>query len=539
MVFFVGAGPGAPDLITVRGAKLLREADVIIYAGSLVNPELLRDRKKDCAVYNSAEMTLEQVISVMEEAESAGKLTVRLHTGDPSIYGAVREQMDVLEQKGIPYASVPGVSSFCAAAAALNLEYTLPGISQTVIISRAEGRTKVPEKENLISLASHGASMVLFLSASLAGKLEEQLLSGGYGKDTPAAVVYRASWPDEKKFLCTVGTLKETLERNRITKTALILVGDAVGHETYERSKLYDPGFTTGYRTAAEEKDSDLIRETGAGNKSAGGRETGAGEAGNGKGGGSVTVIGIGPGRSGMMTAEAEQVLSECDVIIGYRTYTDLVRDRFPEKPVLTTPMRQEEARCRIAMEEAARGKRAAFVCSGDPGVYGLAGLMLELSAEYPGTEVRVLPGITAALSGAALLGAPLTNDFSVVSLSNLLTPEALIRKRLRSAAEADSVLVLYNPSSAKRARFFQEACSLLLTVLPPDRICGIARNIGRQGEKAEICTLSELPDREIDMFCTVFVGNSATRNLNGKMITPRGYAYERNPDICGDHGRT
>lgn len=509
MVFFVGAGPGAPDLITVRGAKLLREADVIIYAGSLVNPELLKDRKTDCAVYNSAEMTLEQVTEVMEKAESAGKLTVRLHTGDPSIYGAVREQMDVLEQKGIPYASVPGVSSFCAAAAALNLEYTLPGISQTVIISRAEGRTKVPEKENLASLASHGASMVLFLSASLAGKLEEQLLSGGYGKDTPSTVVYRASWPDEKKFPCTVGTLKETLERNHITKTALILIGEAVGHETYERSKLYDPGFTTGYRAAA-------------------GREAG----------GSVTVIGIGPGRREMMTAEAEQALAECDVIIGYRTYTDLVRDRFPEKPVLTTPMRQEEARCRMALEEAASGKRTAFVCSGDPGVYGLAGLMLELSAEFPGTEVRVLPGITAALSGAALLGAPLTNDFSVVSLSNLLTPEAQIRKRLLSAAEADSVLVLYNPSSVKRAGFFKEACGLLLTVLPPDRICGIARNIGREGERAEICTLSELPDREIDMFCTVFVGNSSTRNLNGKMITPRGYAYEKNPDICGDHGR-
>lgn len=252
MVHFVGAGPGAPDLITVRGKQYLEEADVIIYAGSLVNPELLEYTKDICTIYNSAKMTLEEVISVMEKAEAEGKTTVRLHTGDPCIYGAVREQMDILDEKGIPYDSCPGVSSFCGAASALNLEYTLPDISQSVIITRMEGRTPVPPKESIQSFAAHQATMVIFLSTGMLEELSRRLIEGGYTEDTPAAIVYKATWADEKKYICTVGTLGRTAAENNITKTALMIIGDAVKTSDYQRSKLYDPGFTTEFRKASE-----------------------------------------------------------------------------------------------------------------------------------------------------------------------------------------------------------------------------------------------------------------------------------------------
>ncbi len=251
MVHFVGAGSGATDLITVRGLRLLQEADVIIYAGSLVNPEHLAVRKEGARVYDSAKMTLEDVIGVIREAEKEGLTTVRLHTGDPSIYGAIREQMDLLDQDGIPYDSTPGVSSFCGAAAALNLEYTLPGVSQSVIITRMEGRTPMPEKESIESFAAHHASMCIFLSSGMLEELSRRLIAGGYDADTPAAIVYKATWPDEEKYICTVGTLAETAREHNITKTALMLIGDVVAHSAYERSKLYDPSFTTEFRQAA------------------------------------------------------------------------------------------------------------------------------------------------------------------------------------------------------------------------------------------------------------------------------------------------
>ena len=249
MVHFIGAGPGAADLITLRGAKLLGEADVIIYAGSLVNPALLDYKKAGCAVYDSASMTLEQVLAVMEQAEGAGKTTVRLHTGDPSLYGAIREQMDALDRLGIPYDVTPGVSSFSGAAAALNAEYTLPEVSQSVIITRMAGRTPVPERERLRALAAHGCTMVLFLSTGLLEEVEEELAAGGYAPDTPAAIVYKATWPEEKVYRCTVSTLAETARKNGVTKTALITVGHFLGDD-YERSKLYDPAFTHGCREA-------------------------------------------------------------------------------------------------------------------------------------------------------------------------------------------------------------------------------------------------------------------------------------------------
>ena len=248
MVYFVGAGTGAPDLITVRGRRYLEQADVIIYAGSLVNPELLSYAKKDCEIFNSATMTLEEVIAVMERAEQEQKMTVRLHTGEPSIYGAVREQMDILNEKGISYESCPGVSACFGAAASLNLEYTLPGISQSLIITRMAGKTPVPERESIESFAAHGASMAIYLSTGRLGELTERLVTGGYPADTPAALVYKATWPEEEAYLCTLAELEETARVHNITKTALVLVGEAVAHRSYERSKLYDPDFETEFR---------------------------------------------------------------------------------------------------------------------------------------------------------------------------------------------------------------------------------------------------------------------------------------------------
>jgi precorrin-4/cobalt-precorrin-4 C11-methyltransferase len=259
MIYFIGAGPGAKDLITVRGKELLENADVVIYAGSLVNEELLEYCKSNAEIHNSAKMTLEEVLTVMKKAEQDKKTTVRLHTGDPCLYGAIREQMDELDKLEIVYESVPGVSSFCGAAASLNLEYTLPDVSQTVIITRLEGRTAVPEKEKLTLLAQHKASLVLFLSSGMTEKVQKVLLEAGISSETPAALVYKATWKDEKRLVCTVGTLAQTAKENEISKTALIIVGDVVAHSSYSRSKLYDPSFTTEFRKGSSMENSPVL----------------------------------------------------------------------------------------------------------------------------------------------------------------------------------------------------------------------------------------------------------------------------------------
>lgn len=250
MINFVGAGPGATDLITVRGMELIKNADVIIYAGSLVNPALLEYAGEDTEIHDSSKMTLEEVLDVMIPAYESGKEVVRLHTGDASIYGAIREQMDELDKRGIPYATCPGVSAAFGAAASLNLEYTLPGISQTLILTRMEGKTAVPELEKIELLASHKASMAIYLSAGMLDELSKRLVAGGYEEDTPAALVYKATWPEEKKIVCSLKTLADEGRKAGITKTAIVLVGDAVKTSNYERSKLYDPTFTTEFRQA-------------------------------------------------------------------------------------------------------------------------------------------------------------------------------------------------------------------------------------------------------------------------------------------------
>lgn len=251
MVNFVGAGPGAADLITVRGKELLENADIIIYAGSLVNPVLLDYARESCEIYNSATMTLEEVTDVMIEGEREGKAVVRLHTGDPAIYGAIREQMDILDKEDIEYEVCPGVSSLFGTAAALKAEYTLPDVSQSVIVTRMAGRTPVPDRESIASFAAHHATMVIFLSTGMLEKLSEELIKGGYEPETPAAIVYKATWDDEKVVRTTVKDLAESAAKNNITKTALITVGGFLS-SAYERSKLYDPTFTHEFRQGKE-----------------------------------------------------------------------------------------------------------------------------------------------------------------------------------------------------------------------------------------------------------------------------------------------
>ncbi len=234
--------------------------------------------------------------------------------------------------------------------------------------------------------------------------------------------------------------------------------------------------------------------------------------------------MGIGPGEYEQMTIKAANALKECDVIVGYTVYIDLVRDHFPGKTFLTTPMTREVERCEMAFEEAKKGQTVAMICSGDAGVYGMSGLIYEVSVKYPGVEVEVLPGVTAALSGAAVLGAPLIHDFALISLSDLLTPWEKIEKRLRMASEGDFVICLYNPSSRKRHDYLMKACDIMLKSKSPDTICGTVKNIGRDGEEIHVCTLAQLRETSVDMFTTVFIGNSQTKEINGKMVTPRGY---------------
>lgn len=510
MVHFVGAGPGAVDLITLRGLRLIREADCIIYAGSLVNPELLEERKAGAEVYDSARLTRNQVIALMVRAEERGWVTVRLHTGDPSLYGAIREQMGALERRRIAFDVTPGVSSFTAAAAALNLEFTLPDVSQTLIISRMEGRTPVPERESIASLAAHGAGMAVFLSAGMTGRLAEALIAGGYTESTPAAIVYKASWKDERAYRCTVGTLQETAEKNGIRKTGMILVGEFVAQRNYEPSKLYDPDFSTGYRRGRADRETAAALRTD--------------QAAAGGGVCEVTVVGMGPGAEAEMTLEAIEALERAEVIVGYPVYLRQLGARFQGKRFLSTPMRAETERCRMAFAEARKGSRTVMLCSGDAGVYGMASRMLELRKEFPDCAVRVIPGVTAALSGGARLGAPLGTDFSVISLSDLLTPWEKIEARLRAAAAADMNIVIYNPASKKRADHLRRACDILLEYLPEDRICGYVRQIGREGEEQKLLTLRALRDTEADMLTTVFIGSAATELIDGFMVTRRGY---------------
>ena len=462
MVHIVGAGPGAEDLITVRGLRLLKQADIVIYAGSLVNPGLLKETKQGAVIYDSAKMTLEQVMEVIEQAWKEQKEVVRLHTGDPCLYGAIREQMDAMDKLGITYDICPGVSSFCGTAAALQMEYTLPGISQSVIITRMAGRTPVPERESIRQFASHQATMVIFLSTGMLKELSKELMAGGYSPDTPAAIVY-------------------------------------------------DPGFTTEFRMAESSHSGKIVSAV---------PEMAAS--------GKLYVVGMGPGSLDGMTKEAFKAIGDCQVIAGYTVYADLVKPYFPDKEYLTTPMTKEEARCRMAFECCMEGKDTAMICSGDSGVYGMAGLILELSATYPGVEIKMIPGVTAACAGAAGLGAPLTHDFAVVSLSDRLTPIEMIWERIEKAAQADFVICLYNPRSKGRPDYLKQACERIMKYRSPETVCGVASCIGRDGEEMKVISLKELADYPADMFTTVFIGKTSTVKIGKWMVTPRGYLQKK-----------
>ena len=539
MVHIVGAGPGAEDLITVRGLKFLKEADIVIYAGSLVNPGLLKETKPGAVVYDSAKMTLEQVMAVIKDAWKEKKEVVRLHTGDPCLYGAIREQMDEMDKAGITYDICPGVSSFCGTAATLQMEYTLPGISQSVVITRMAGRTPVPERESIRQFASHQATMVIFLSTGMLKELSEELIAGGYPADTPVAIVYKATWPEEKTVRTTIAELAEAAEREHITKTALIVVGNTVAQSGYDRSKLYDPGFTTEFRMAESSHSRKLVqavpemKKTDEDDQKTDGKEKKGpektelekSEPENTKiSPGRLYVVGMGPGSLDGMTKEAFKAMEDSQVIAGYTVYADLVKPYFPEKEYLTTSMTKEEARCRMAFECCIQGKNTAMICSGDSGVYGMAGLILELVPQYPGVEIKMIPGVTAACAGAAGLGAPLTHDFAVISLSDRLTPIEMIWERIEKAAQADFVICLYNPRSKGRPDYLKQACERIMKYRAPETICGIASCIGRDGEEMKVMTLKELADYPADMFTTVFIGKSSTVKIGKWMVTPRGY---------------
>lgn len=250
MIHFVGAGCGAKDLITVRGMKHIENADVICYAGSLVNRELLEYNKKNAEIYDSSKMTLEEIVNVLVESEKAGKYTVRLHTGDPALYGAIKEQMDELKRANIDYDVTPGVSAAFGAAASLKCEFTLPDVSQTLILTRAEGKTLVPANQSIKSLASHKATMAIYLSAGLSEKLRQELLEGGYCKETPVAICYKVTWDDEKIIRCNIDSMCDELKKNNISKTCIFIVGDAIDAENYDYSRLYAADFSTEYRKA-------------------------------------------------------------------------------------------------------------------------------------------------------------------------------------------------------------------------------------------------------------------------------------------------
>lgn len=249
-----------------------------------------------------------------------------------------------------------------------------------------------------------------------------------------------------------------------------------------------------------------------------------------------IYVVGMGPGHEELMTAEAVRALEQSDVIIGYTAYIKLLGERFADKKQMSTPMRREKERCVLCFEEAAKGQTVSMICSGDAGIYGMASLMYEIGQDYPETELIVIPGITAASSGAAVLGAPLNHDFCVISLSDLLTPWEKIEKRLAAAAAADFAMAIYNPSSHKRSDYLKRACEILLKYIEPERACGYVENIGRDGTRAVVCSLKELKDCQVNMFTTVFVGNSDSEIIGGKLITKRGYQVERDSDICGNN---
>lgn len=655
-VEIVGAGPGAEDLITVRGLRALQQADLVVYAGSLVAPALLRHCRPDCLCRDSASMDLAEQVAVMSEAALAGKRVVRLHTGDPALYGAIDEQIRGLAQRGITVRITPGVSSVFAAAAALGCELTGPGTAQSVVLTRTPGRTPMPAGEQAAAFARTGATLAFFLSTGKVADLMTELQdAGGLAPDTPAAAVYRASWPDEQVVRGTVADLARKVEEAGFRRQSLILVGRALAASTTV-SRLYDGSFSHGYRNSLPDEtflgtcalyaaspaglaqartlaaalaqgdapapvifaacpaddqqpapqpvadmaaaladalprfDAHIIlgtprqvlpllpaatgdaaviccAESGRhavclldGPNHAGDRLTrrvaritgglaitGPTEAEKendtpaavfpaaatasavpSSPHGEVLVVGLGSGDPAQLTPEVDAALRRCDTVAGYSKYVDFIRDRIHGKRLIETGMKGEVERCRDALAAAAAGATVCMVCSGDPGILAMAGLLFELRAReqaFRDLPIRVLPGITAASTAAAALGAPLQNGFSLVSLSDLLVPADEVRRNLRAVAQSALPVTLYNPAGRKRRRLLAEALDIFREARGGDILCAFVRHAGRPEETRWIGRLADLPADDVDMSTLVLIGSARTVTDQGALFEARGYA--------------
>lgn len=655
-VEIVGAGPGAEDLITVRGLRALQQADLVVYAGSLVAPALLRHCRPDCLCRDSASMDLAEQVAVMSEAALAGKRVVRLHTGDPALYGAIDEQIRGLAQRGITVRITPGVSSVFAAAAALGCELTGPGTAQSVVLTRTPGRTPMPAGEQAAAFARTGATLAFFLSTGKVADLMTELQdAGGLAPDTPAAAVYRASWPDEQVVRGTVADLARKVEEAGFRRQSLILVGRALAASTTV-SRLYDGSFSHGYRNSLPDEafhgtcalyvaspaglaqartlaaalaqgdapapvifaacpaddqqpapqpvadmaaaladalprfDAHIIlgtprqvlpllpaatgdaaviccAESGRhavclldGPDHAGDRLTrrvaritgglaitGPTEAEKendtpaavspaaatasavpSSPHGEVLVVGLGSGDPAQLTPEVDAALRRCDTVAGYSKYVDFIRDRIHGKRLIETGMKGEVERSRDALAAAAAGATVCMVCSGDPGILAMAGLLFELRAReqaFRDLPIRVLPGITAASTAAAALGAPLQNGFSLVSLSDLLVPADEVRRNLRAVAQSALPVTLYNPAGRKRRRLLAEALDIFREARGGDILCAFVRHAGRPEETHWIGRLADLPADDVDMSTLVLIGSARTVTDRGALFEARGYA--------------
>lgn len=655
-VEIVGAGPGAEDLITVRGLRALQQADLVVYAGSLVAPALLRHCRPDCLCRDSASMDLAEQVAVMSEAALAGKRVVRLHTGDPALYGAIDEQIRGLAERGITVHITPGVSSVFAAAAALGCELTGPGTAQSVVLTRTPGRTPMPAGEQAAAFARTGATLAFFLSTGKVADLMAELQdAGGLAPDTPAAAVYRASWPDEQVVRGTLADLARKVEEAGFRRQSLILVGRALAASTTV-SRLYDGSFSHGYRNSLPDEaflgtcalyaaspaglaqartlaaaltqgdapapvifaacpaddqqpapqpvadmaaaladalprfDAHIIlgtprqvlpllpaatgdaaviccAESGRhavclldGPNHAGDRLTrrvaritgGLGITGPTEAEkendtpaavfpaaatasavpssphGEVLVVGLGSGDPAQLTPEVDAALRRCDTVAGYSKYVDFIRDRIHGKRLIETGMKGEVERCRDALAAAAAGATVCMVCSGDPGILAMAGLLFELRAReqaFRDLPIRVLPGITAASTAAAALGAPLQNGFSLVSLSDLLVPADEVRRNLRAVAQSALPVTLYNPAGRKRRRLLAEALDIFREARGGDILCAFVRHAGRPEETRWIGRLADLPADDVDMSTLVLIGSARTVTDRGALFEARGYA--------------
>lgn len=655
-VEIVGAGPGAEDLITVRGLRALQQADLVVYAGSLVAPALLRHCRPDCLCRDSASMDLAEQVAVMSEAALAGKRVVRLHTGDPALYGAIDEQIRGLAQRGITVRITPGVSSVFAAAAALGCELTGPGTAQSVVLTRTPGRTPMPAGEQAAAFARTGATLAFFLSTGKVADLMAELQdAGGLAPDTPAAAVYRASWPDEQVVRGTLADLARKVEEAGFRRQSLILVGRALAASATV-SRLYDGSFSHGYRNSLPDEaflgtcalyaaspaglaqartlaaaltqgdapapvifaacpaddqqpapqpvadmaaaladalprfDAHIIlgtprqvlpllpaatgdaaviccAESGRhavclldGPNHAGDRLTrrvaritgglaitGPTEAEKendtpaavspaaatasavpSSPHGEVLVVGLGSGDPAQLTPEVDAALRRCDTVAGYSKYVDFIRDRIHGKRLIETGMKGEVERCRDALAAAAAGATVCMVCSGDPGILAMAGLLFELRAReqaFRDLPIRVLPGITAASTAAAALGAPLQNGFSLVSLSDLLVPADEVRRNLRAVAQSALPVTLYNPAGRKRRRLLAEALDIFREARGGDILCAFVRHAGRPEETRWIGRLADLPADDVDMSTLVLIGSARTVTDQGALFEARGYA--------------